>query len=159
MTDAADLIALLRSQPDTVWDPEPPASEPEIAAVEQSLGLRFPDDYRRLLLLSSGGGVYGAETKIVFLPVRHLTQFNPATEHLSALARMVIFADDQGDFFFYFDPHDLLGRGAWAVYGVEKSIGTPDGSKYAARDLRHLVARILAGDAVLEGPTLAGARS
>src|SRR6266511_3961240 len=158
MTKEADLIALLRSQPETVWDPNPPSHEEEIAAVEQALGLRFAEDYRRLLLFSSGGGLYGEETKVVFLPARHLMQFNPATERAGQLARMFIFGDDQGDYFLYFDPENVLGRGAWATYAVEKSVATTDGSKYAASDLFHLVKRVIDGEAVLDAPTLANAR-
>jgi SMI1/KNR4 family protein SUKH-1 len=149
-----ELIDRLRGLANDVWRPRPPATEEALAAVESSLRLRFDEQYRRLLLYSGGGSLYGAEAKLLFIKPQQLTMFNPDMERAPDLAQMLIFGDDQGDYFYYFDHRNLLRRGAWAVFAVEMSVATRDGSKYVARDLCELVERVVAGEAILDAPTV-----
>ena len=148
-----ELRTILERQNGTVWSPKPPASEADLDAVEKALGLHLSDEYRKLLAYSSGGALYGAGGDVIFFTVRDLTEFNPDQDHPD-LVEMLLFADDQGDFFFYFDPRNQLGRGEWAVFGVEKSVASRQWSRYVARDLGELVSKVLGGQGLLEGPVL-----
>jgi hypothetical protein len=70
------------------------------------------------------------------------------------LAEMLIFGDDEGDFIYYFDPANRLGRGAWAVFLVEKSMSDFESSQWVAADLRGLCERVLGGESVWDDPYL-----
>lgn len=151
MESADSILELLRSH-EGAWEPDVPAMEAEIAGAEQTLGHAFPPSYRALLG-AGGGAVYGENGRVLFFPAKHLDQFTPE-ERAPELKGMLLFGDDEGDYFYYFDPENRLGRGAWAVYAVEKGTLDLDYSIFSARDLHHLIERILAGDAVAEGPFL-----
>ena len=148
--NAPSLAALLEPHRKTAWYPRGPVSEAEVAAAEATLGHRFPEDHRQLLREAGGGSVYGPESRLVMFPVHHLSRFNPDPERYPDLARMLIFGDDQGGYLYFYDPEDLLGHGAWAISAVPMSSPSRARAVPVARDLRHLVDRILAGEAVIE---------
>ena len=133
------------------WFPEDPFSEPQLAGAEQALGLRFPADFRDLLR-AGGGEIAGENARILLFPAHHLARFNSAdADGWKALQDLFVFADDAGDALYCYDPDDRLGRGAWAIFSVSK--GAPRTTRaHVARDLTHLVDRILAGDDVLDSP-------
>jgi hypothetical protein len=149
MTESS-LVDLLEPHRDDAWYPAEPAPEEQIEAAEAALGQRFPDDYRQLLRAAGGGGVYGSESRVLMIPPRHLIKFNPDMERAPDLADMMIFADDQGDYFYFFDPKNLLGRGPWAIFAVPMGSASRKHAIFVARDLRHLIERILAGEALIE---------
>jgi SMI1/KNR4 family protein SUKH-1 len=124
--------------------------EHEIASAERAVGRRFPDDYRQLLLGAGGGSVYGSESRLVMLEVRHLPSFNPDRERYAELSRMLIIGDDEGDFLYFYDPENQLEHGAWGIFSVAMSSASPARAFFVARDLRHLIERILGGEAVIE---------
>lgn len=144
------LLELLEPHRDTKWFPEAPSSEEEIASAETAVGQRFPADYRQLLRAAGRAGVYGPESRVLLIPPRHLIQFNRDPDRAPDLADMLIFGDDQGDYFYFFDPRGVLGRGPWAIFAVEKSVPSRKHAIFVARDLRHLIERILAGEPLIE---------
>ena len=129
------ILDLLEPYRDSAWYPDIPASENEIAAAEAAVGHHFPEDYR-LLALIGGGEIDGPESRVVLIPPKHLSQFNPEMERAPDLAELLIFADDGGDYFYFYDPKNLLGRGAWAVFTVEMSVAARKHAIFVARDFR-----------------------
>ena len=137
-----------------VWYPESTGEALKLREVEQALGVTFPEAYLQLLLYSDGGELHGPRSDVYFFPMRDLPEFNPDPEWSQELPDMVIFGNDTGDYLYYFDPESRLGRGAWAVCGVEMGAVGFDYSIYVANDIGHMVERILNGDAILDGPYL-----
>lgn len=154
MTNANDLITLLRSHESKAWTPARPASEESIGAAEQALNLKFPEAYRQLLLYSDGGELEMEEAFISLFDLDYLLELNPHPVWSPGLPGMIFFANDQGDYLYYFDPENSLGRGSWAVYGVEMGSSNFERSMYLAKDITHLIARILNGDDVLNSTYL-----
>lgn len=150
MSEKEELPALLRAHEGETWRPRPPASEADVAAVEKQLGLKFPADYRRLLTYSDGGSLYGSGSRVIFFRLRDLLEFNPDLELSPDLADMLIFGDDEGDFIFYFDPAGTLGRGAWAVFMVEKAVSEFEASMFMAADLSAFCERVLGGPSIYD---------
>jgi hypothetical protein len=148
--NAPGIAARLEPHRKTAWYPRAPASEEQVAAAEAPLGRRFPEDYRQLLRDTGGGSVYGDESRLVMFPVEHLARFNPDRERFPDLDRMVLFGDDQGGYVYFYDPEDRLGHGPWAIHAVPMGSPSPARAVFVARDLGHLVDRILAGEAVIE---------
>jgi hypothetical protein len=146
---AKSLVDLLEPHRDEAWIPDEPSSEQEIAAAEAAVGQHFPEDYRQLLRAAGPSGIYGPESRMLLIRPLHLSEFNPDMENTPDLADMFIFAHDQGDYFYFYDPKNLLGRGPWAVFAVFMG-GPREDAIFVARDLRHLVERILAGEALIE---------
>lgn len=143
---------LLAPHRDDAWIPSDPATPEELDTAELALGHRLPPELRAVLL-AGGGAVYGAAAAVGFLPARRLPDFLPAT-CAPALDGMVLFADDEGDFWYFLDPDDRLGRGPGAVWIVEKSVIRPGGARFCAPDVPGLVERVLDGVDFTDGPTL-----
>jgi hypothetical protein len=150
---ADDVLALLRAHEGNAWTPDPPATEEQVAEAEKSLGVRLVAAYRCLLLASDGGSLSGGEARIYFYPVRDLPEFSDGS-YFPELLGVLVFGDDEGDFIYYFDPEGRYGKGAWAVFMVEKGCPDRESSRYLAPDLRHFINRILAGDSFFEEPFL-----
>jgi hypothetical protein len=125
------------------WRPSSaPITKPKLAAIEKKLRVRLPQEYRDVLLTFGAGALYGSEGRVLLIEPEHLAQFNPHPDSRE-LAAMVIFGHDEGDFFFFFDRKNLLGRSAWSIFTVEMGVMTRKGSTFVARDLRELFQRIL----------------
>src|SRR5512142_1365539 len=120
MEDDAHVITLLRGREGTLWTPRPPASAASIAAAEELLGVRFPAEYAALLRYSDGGALKAAEARVLFFPADELGEFNIDRVWSPHLPGMVVFADDIGDYLYYFDPANRLRRGHWAIFLAEK---------------------------------------
>lgn len=133
---------------DDAWLPFEPSDTAELDAAERSLGRSLPADLRTLLA-AGGGSIYGAEAAVHLWHARDLVRFAGR-----AFPGMLLFADDEGDFDYFADPDDRLRRGAGAIFLVERSVSRPGWSRYAARDLAHLVERVLAGDDLTDAPFL-----
>jgi hypothetical protein len=149
----AGVLDLLRPHDGGAWDRGEPAGEDEVAAAEGAIGRPLPADWRDVLA-AGGGGVYGENAGVLFFSARDVLRLNPPGLHAPRLAGMILFADDEGDFFYYFDPEGRLRRGAWAVFLVEKSVMRPEHSRFVGRHLCHLLERILAGHDLTAAPFL-----
>jgi len=143
------IVELLKAQERDVWYPDQAASEAVIEAAEKVTQQRFPEDYRGVLRAFGGGSLYGPASRIVFIRPDQLGQFNPI-ERAPDLAEMFIFADDEGDYFYSFDPKNLRRHGSWAVHAVEIGLMERKDSFSVAAALRPLLERILEGGNVIE---------
>jgi SMI1 / KNR4 family (SUKH-1) len=130
----------------THWYSDNPNTEHQLAAVD--VNHAFPDDYRELML-AGGGEIVGENSRVVLMPLRNLQLFNPEP-NWEDLRDMFVFAEDAGDYVYFYDPTDRLGRGGGAVFAVAKGSPHLRHAIYVARDLTHLVDRILVGDDVLD---------
>jgi hypothetical protein len=152
MQTTNDILALLGDHMGN-WTPKQPGSEEQVGEAEKSVGVRFVADYRKLLLASDGGRLLAGETLIRFYPVRDVLEFNDGS-YFPDLSGAVVFGGDEGDFIYYFDPEGRFGKGAWAVFMVQKGSADRESSRYLAADLRRFVGRILAGDQFSKEPFL-----
>lgn len=130
------------------WYPLDAATEDQVAAAEAAVKRTFPADYRDVLL-AGGGEITGENARILLFPPGDLSRFNPDPDW-KELHEMFVFADDSGDFLYFYDPDNKLKRGAWSIFVVAKGSPFLRHALYAAKDLGHLVDRIFAGDEVLD---------
>jgi hypothetical protein len=140
------------------WHGYPPADLATIEKVERRFNVVLPEDYRALLLFSSGGSLYRHKTKLELDPAEDLIYRNEDEDLVENLKGMLIIGGDAGDCIFYYDPTGRLGHGSWALYEVEMGVLTPElalpRSKYIAPDLRGLVEAILRNESLYNRPYL-----
>lgn len=148
------LIERLRSLSPSEWMPNTPATSESVAALEEKYHIQLPADYRELLLSSSGGGLYGDQTKLNLETVADLFWHNEDPRFTAELPGMFVIGDDNGDAIYYYDPADLLGKGAYALFQVDLNCIGFSYSKYAASSLTDLVNAILSGEEIWEYPYL-----
>lgn len=146
-------IDILERHQGKLWLPwsDVALSEAQIEAVESVLGFRFPEDYRDVLLLTDGGEIDVPGNRISMIQTHHLPEFNPDPAAGEDLKDVFIFADDGGDYFFFLDPKDTFGHGAWAVYAVEMGCMTAEDALLVAASFHELVERTLAREDVIQG--------
>lgn len=142
MTTINELLATL-SPPH--WYGGNPATAAELAALVAKWP-SLPDDYRDAM--SAGGGeLVGDNAKITLFNPRHVLRFNdPADQGRSMLVDMMLIGVDAGDYWYFFDPAGKLGRGAWALFLVDKATDELDPVIFAAPTLLGLIERLFAGD-------------
>jgi hypothetical protein len=125
------------------WEPNAPWTEADLAAFEQRLKVRFPDDVRAVWLEACGGNL-----RSTYLWDDELLLGNVFGDYADAAARAgqpIAFGGDNGNLLYYFDPHDRIGRGAWAVFGAENLV-TSAGSFFIADSFEAFVERALHED-------------
>ena len=144
------LIELLNAHLSKEWHSDEPVSETQITEAERLVGARFPDDYREILRRWGAGLLYAENSKVVLLPLRHLSQFNANPEKSAEWNAMFFFADDEGDHLYFYDHANRLGRGAWAIFAIDEGVRTTDYAKYVAGSLSELMKRALGGETVIE---------
>lgn len=148
------LLERLRGLPESNWMTNPPAAAESLAELENKYHLVLPADYRELMLVTSGCGLYGHRTQLNLEPANELLWHNQDPRFTSELPGMFVIGDDNGDALFYYDPANRLGKGDFAVFQVDfGTIGFPY-SKYAAASLTGLLEAILANEAIWEYPYL-----
>ncbi|HEY0172936.1 MAG TPA: SMI1/KNR4 family protein [Pyrinomonadaceae bacterium] len=152
MAETTQLVPLLRAHEGSEWKPEEPAPEEELVGVERKLERRLQEAYRQLFPYADGGSLHGAQARIFFYPLRDLPEFNTGADASPGLAGMLVFADDEGDFIYYFDPDNRLRRGAWAVYVVEKALAGFEHSMFVAEDVVRVCRRVLDGENIFDAP-------
>jgi hypothetical protein len=144
MTDPVKPLVQLLA-PKRTWHPSQPSTAVELATATRTLGIELPAAHVALLEVG-GGEIVGPRARLYLDGARDLVTFNTAPQWLADLTDMLVFGSDVGDFVYYYDVHDHMGQGAWAIYIVEIGVATRAGSTYVARDLRELIERILAGN-------------
>lgn len=147
---ASKLVELLEQSEGQAWRADRPVSEDTITAAEASLKRRFPGDYREILQIFGGGALYGPGGRVVLIRPDQLNEFNPDPERAPQLADMLIFADDEGDYFYFFDPDGSLKRGQWAIFAVEMGLMQRADAFFVAEDLSSFFERILTERDVVE---------
>ena len=141
-----DLIRRLEKLPAPQWTPRGPGDERELARLEEKFGLRLPEDYRRLMLHSDGGGICGRSGCINYESAEGLEEQNSDERFLDALPGMFVVGDDGGGSVFFFDPHDRLGRGPYALFMVHLSTLRISYCIFVGRTFSEAAGRVLAGE-------------
>jgi hypothetical protein len=132
----------------------PPATAESLAALENKYHLQLPADYRELMLITNGCGLYGHRTKLNLEQADELLWHNEDPRFTADLPGMFVIGDDNGDALFYYDPTNRLDKGAYAIFQVDFGmIGFPH-SKHAAGSLTQLIEAILANEAIWGYPYL-----
>ena len=97
-----DVLAELRDLNESVPKPLRLPTEAEVEAAERTLGLKFPEDYRRYLLESSDV-VFGAlEPAIVIPDAGHLSltdMAETAWDEMDVPRNLLPFCEDNGDYY------------------------------------------------------------
>ncbi|MFO0552023.1 MAG: SMI1/KNR4 family protein [Polyangiaceae bacterium] len=119
------------------WRPNAPLCEDALASFERELGTRLPDELRAVWLASNGGELH----RIAFFDDDLLRELNVfADDRAEHIPDALVFAHDNGDLLFYLAPKNRLGRGAWAVFGVERGAISYEHSFFLAPTLRDFLA-------------------
>jgi SMI1 / KNR4 family (SUKH-1) len=127
----------------------------ELDRLEKTLLVKFPDDYREFLLYCDGGE-FDNNTRLSFFDINKVYTFNieKGDSLRQSIPGMILFADDYGNYVFYFDPENYLGRGRWAIYSVGLGSRSFEYSKYEAQNFTHLIQRALNEEGLTDGPWL-----
>jgi len=153
-TEIATLLTRLEALPDAQWMTSPPAPEEDLAALERKYGLTLPADYRALMHVTDGFGLYVQPSKLNLETAGDMLWHNQDPRFTESLPGMFVIGDDNGDGIFYYDPAGRLGKGRFALFYVDLGvIGFPH-SKYVARDLTQLIHAILDGSDLWNQPHL-----
>jgi hypothetical protein len=95
---------------------------PEIVArVEAAFGLRFPDDFREVMLWSNGFGMSYHKTNMNVSPLEELESDNREEQYTESIPGMFVLGTDGGGGIYFFDPQGKLGQGPFAVFLVRQS--------------------------------------
>jgi len=148
------ILERLRALPESDWMPHPPATPESLALLESKYHLELPADYREVMLVTSGFGLYGHRTQLNLESADELLWHNEDPSFTAELPGMFVIGDDNGDALFYYDPANRLGKGEYAIFQVDfGTIGFPY-SKHAASSLTDLIEAILANKSIWEYPYL-----
>jgi hypothetical protein len=148
------ILERLSNLPPTEWSTRPPATPEALAALEAKYHITLPADYRELMLVTNGCGLYGHRTKLNLELADDLLWHNEDPRFTTHLPGMFVIGDDNGDSIFYFDPTNHLEKSAYAVFMVELGvIGFPY-SKYAAPTFAALIDAILDNRDIWDNPYL-----
>ena len=148
------ILEQLRGLPESDWMPHPPATAESLAALEAKYQLALPADYRELMRVTSGFGLYGHETQLNLESAEELLLYNEDPQFAEDLPGMFVIGNDNGDALFYYDPANRLGKGAYAIFQVDFAMMGLPHSKYAAPTLTDLLEKILANEQIWEYPCL-----
>ena len=99
--DLTTALQALRDRNHPVPTPARLPSEPEVAAMEQTLGLSFPKDYRRFLLEGSDVNFGTLEPANILLPDSHtyLLKVLANAQRCNVPQDVLPFCEDNSDFF------------------------------------------------------------
>jgi hypothetical protein len=109
-----DLKEKLEQLSDAQFERNEPGDASLVDGVEASFQLKFPDDYKELLLISDGGSIHGPKTVFNYEPAEYLSGHNMSEFFTTNIPAMVVIGDDGGGSIYYYDPHDRLGKGPWS---------------------------------------------
>jgi hypothetical protein len=150
MAEAEDILALIERHRDKWYASRPPPTAEKIGSAEQAVGVKFVEDYRRVLEAYDGGELVGDRARVLLFHPEQLCAFNPDLETLPELAEMLIFGSDSGGYFYFFDHRNKFGKGAWAVFAVSMGMRGLADSFIVADDLHQLFAKIADGQGVID---------
>jgi hypothetical protein len=132
-----------------------PCPQERLDALERAAGDRFPDDYRAVMLEVGAFQVRGPELWIILESVSDLV-LDLDEDFLTAgpMPGIVMIGSDNGDYGYYYDLKNRLGRGAFALYFVDRGTMTFAASRFVAPTLSEAVEQLLAGENFRERPPL-----
>jgi hypothetical protein len=149
-----DVVSLLRAHENTSDENSEPAwqaglpgfTEAEILEMEEEDGEKYPDDWRKFLAYTKCGWFYGSST--------HVELGADVDDWNTDLPGMLLLGYGAGAEVYYFDPQNLIGKGAWAVYLVSLGSRCFKDSSYVASSFTHFLQRLINGDELREEPWL-----
>jgi hypothetical protein len=136
------------------WQSRPAADAAEIAHVEARLGLQLPAEYRALLLVSNGGSLVGPSDTVTLESVGELPVIARQEEYHRLIPGMLVIGDNGSGAVYFFDPHNALRRGAWALYWVQLGLLSLGTARFAGASLAELFSRIASGVLFFEEPAI-----
>ena len=136
------------------WEDWPPADPAVHAPAAAALGVRFPVDYRELMLVTDGGTLIGPAEAITLWGVDELADRNADELYAEALPEMLAVGENGGGGIYFYDPLDRIGRGAWALYWVSLGAASLRTAKYAGADLRGVCERVVGGVLFFDEPAV-----
>lgn len=136
------------------WDDGFPFHENDLDRVESALGVRFPDDYRGLVLDSDRGALTGPNEALNLEPVGELADLNSEHRYVEAIPDLVVVAASTGGLIYAYDPRNRLHAGAWALYWLDLTELRPDAARLAGRTLTEALRRIADGVAYFDEPKI-----
>jgi hypothetical protein len=144
----------LLSLSDDIFHHGSPRPPEELEQLERVVGERFPDDYRAVLLEVGPFQVRGPKIWIILDLVEDVL-LSLDDDFLSGrMPGIVMIGNDNGDYGYYYDPKGRLGRGAFALYCVDRGTLTFEKSRFVAPTLTEAIDQALAGEDFRERPTL-----
>lgn len=117
-----------------------------IVEVEKVFGIKFPEDFRQLLLLSNGGSIKGSNSVFNYEPVEYLVGHNLSEFFNTNIPGMIVIGDDGGGCIYFYDPGNKLGKGPWSLYYASMGALFFKESVNVAGSITELIDNILAGE-------------
>jgi hypothetical protein len=141
-----DIVDYLIANQNKKWFGNYPATKKEIQEAEQALSVTFPESYRRFLQHSNGGETIDAPNPVSIFPLNHVLELGMHDiRYQKHLPCMLVFADDFGDYIFYFDVKGRLGKGSCAIFGQELGSLSSNNSHHIEKDFDSFIKRVFEG--------------
>ncbi len=118
---ASPIVDRLSALERGVLSPRRPGDPRVLERVERNHGLRFPDDFRDVMLWSNGFDISHRRSAMNVESLEHLDTDNMEDDFAAALPGMFVIGTDSGGSLYFFDPDNALGRGRFAVYLVPQA--------------------------------------
>ena len=132
----------------------PPGRPEKLAELEQLIGRPLPDDFRTSVLALGIWTVKGPRFAIGVEMIDDILSIMRDPDWRTDLPDMALIGSDGGDCWYYYDPLDKLGHGAFAVYMVDRGVMTFARSMYIAKTLADATECVLAGEMLYDRPYL-----
>jgi hypothetical protein len=153
---ASHLVKLLEQalQDKVLLGRHAPGDAQRLVRLEKEHGVRFPDDFRDVMLWSDGFGNGFRKTQINVLPLRKLGLINTQDDVETHLPNMFVIGNDGGGALYFYDPSNALGKGAYAVFLVPQGEIGFDDATFAGASLTDVVQSVLNDESFLDRPRL-----
>jgi hypothetical protein len=132
----------------------PPGDAQRLARLEKDHGVRFPADFRDVMLWSDGFGTGFRKTQVNVLPMKRLGVLNRQDDAETYLPRMFVIGSDGGGALYFYDPTNALGRGAYAIFLVPQGEIGFDDAMFAGPSLTDVVRSVLNNESFFDRPRL-----
>jgi hypothetical protein len=132
--------------PPSIFERNEGCTEEMIVEVEGEFGLKFPEDYRQLLLLSNSGSIKGSHSVFNYEPVEYLVGHNLSEFFNANIPGVIVIGDDGGGSIYFYDPRNKLNKGPWSLFYVSMGALFFKESVHVAGSLTELIDKILAGE-------------
>jgi hypothetical protein len=131
-----------------------PADAKQLARLEKEFGVRFPDDFRDVMLWSNGFGNGFRRTQINVFTIRELGLLNTQDDVVTYLPDMFVIGNDGGGALYFYDPKNALGKGAYAIFLVPQGEIGFDDAMFAGASLTDVVRAVLNNESFFDRPRL-----
>lgn len=122
------------------------ATEEMITDIDFKFNLKFPEDYKQLLLYSNGGTVQGSKSTFNYEPAEYLVGHNLSEFFTQQIPDMIVIGDDGGGCIYYYDPKNKLEKGEWALFYASMGALFFKESVYLSPSVTELIDKILSGE-------------